>query len=64
MMEDSLCPITFCPLKSGKNKFGVPYTLLLECGHHFDGEALLTWIKVSTNKNCPLCRGPPIVIFK
>lgn len=63
-MFNDVCAITLLPLKSGKDKKGVPRTLSLECGHSFDARALANWLKISESVNCPICRGPPVIVYR
>lgn len=64
MIMENICPITHETLRDGKDKFGMPYKISLECGHTFDSEALYVWFKSSKTRRCPMCRGPPVVIWK
>ena len=52
--KEILCPIAQTKLRPGKNKYNVPYTTTLKCGHRFNTNALLTWL--DNNNTCPMCR--------
>jgi hypothetical protein len=63
--KHKICGITHGRLRPGKDKFGIPYVITLDCNHSFYTNALLEWS--TTNETCPLCRIPfnfLLTIFK
>ena len=56
------CPITQTRLRPGKNKWGIPYTIRLNCGHRFCRSAIFNWVKKSQIPTCPMCRGKIFLI--
>jgi hypothetical protein len=55
--KDSICAITKCRLRPGKDKYGFPYVAFLPCKHGFYRSALDLWIQNTyPNQTCPLCR--------
>ena len=52
------CGITRSRLRPGKNKYGISYSVFLNCNHGFYRNALIEWIKncPSENPTCPMCR--------
>ena len=44
-----MCPITFENFKYNQN------ISMLECGHYFDSNAIITWFSEYGN-GCPVCR--------
>ncbi len=55
--KDAICPITHTRLRPGKNKYEVPYTIRLVCGHRFVRSALIKWIQEGpVDQSCPMCR--------
>ena len=56
--KDKICCITHSRLRPGKNNRGIPYTIVLDCGHGFYTSVLLEWVKKCNQWNtpCPYCR--------
>ena len=54
--KDKICGITQSRLRPGKDKYGIPYVITLDCNHSFYTNALLEWS--SQNETCPMCRIP------
>ena len=54
--KDKICWITQSRLRPGKDKFGIPYSTKLECGHTFYTKPLVEWSY--KNSTCPMCRKP------
>jgi hypothetical protein len=58
--KNSICGITQCRIRPGKNKNGLDRCLKLECGHMFYRTALLKWsekfIFLNEFPTCPICR--------
>jgi hypothetical protein len=52
--KDKICGITLTRLRPGSDKFGIPYSIYLPCGHGFYTQALLEW--VINKETCPMCR--------
>lgn len=63
--KESICAITQCRLRPGKNKQKQSYVIFLECGHGFYRSVLTQMVSVKSNPNCPLCRKPfdPVIVL-
>jgi len=58
--KDKICGISHTRLRQGKNANGVYHTTELKCGHRFNTNSLLEWMKVYNNQTrttCPMCRA-------
>ena len=56
--KDSICSITLCRIRPGKDIFGVDYCTKLTCGHIFYTKALYEWMLNCPDSimTCPMCR--------
>jgi hypothetical protein len=57
--HNKVCGITQSRLRPGKNKYGLSYSIFLDCNHGFYRSALTEWIRKcpSENPTCPICRS-------
>ena len=55
---DKMCGISHSRLRPGKNKFGLSYTIFLDCSHGFYRSLLIEWVKncPTVDPTCPMCR--------
>jgi hypothetical protein len=56
--KDKICGITKSRLRPGKNKYGLSYSVFLDCSHGFYRSVLNEWVKNCPLEypTCPLCR--------
>ena len=56
--KDQECGITNTRLRPGKNKYGLSYSIFLNCKHGFYRKVLVEWVKNCPKEEptCPLCR--------
>ena len=56
--KDKECGITNTRLRPGKNKYGLSYSIFLNCKHGFYRKVLVEWVKNCPKEEptCPLCR--------
>lgn len=59
--KDKICGITQSKIRSGKDKNGNPYCVILKCNHSFYRKPLIEWL--IKNPTCPMCRTEIFTIF-